>query len=324
MNKFYILIISLISASNVIAQEKKSDFDKFKANAVKNSCECFHKIEQNQLYNRKELYDKIKSCIDEEVLAFQMIDKLSAIPIETNEKKKKDKKEIKINIDTNEKSGEYLKYYRAIESDLFDNCDNFRDIIASSEIGLENEIPSENRKALDYYSEGLKAVKESNWKSAAEFFANAVKEDPKFYYAWDNLGVNLRRLERYDEAIEAYQKSLQINPYGAMPLQNIAVAYIHQKNYTAAIEAYEKFADIYPNNPETFYCLGHLYIVDLKEYEKGLDYMCKAYNKYIENNSPYRSDAETVISVAYQAMKKNNQEEKFMEILKKNNIHIGE
>ena len=33
MNKFYILIISLISASNAIAQEKKSDFDKFKANA---------------------------------------------------------------------------------------------------------------------------------------------------------------------------------------------------------------------------------------------------------------------------------------------------
>ncbi len=38
MNKFYILIISIISTSNVIAQEKKSDFDKFKANAVKNSC----------------------------------------------------------------------------------------------------------------------------------------------------------------------------------------------------------------------------------------------------------------------------------------------
>lgn len=91
---------------------------------------------------------------------------------------------------------------------MFDNCENFRDIIASSEIGMENEIPSDNKKALEYYSEGLKAVKANNWKLAAESFEKAVKEDPKFYYAWDNLGVNLRRLERYDEAIEAYQNSL--------------------------------------------------------------------------------------------------------------------
>ena len=208
MNKFYILTISLIASSCISAQEVNTNFDKFKANAVKNSCECFHKIEQSKLYNRKELYDKIKSCIDEEVLVFQMSDKLSTIPIDTTNKKKKDKKEIKINIDTNEKSAEYLKYYRAIETDLFDNCENFRDIIASSEIGMENEIPSDNKKALEYYSEGLKAVKANNWKLAAESFEKAVKEDPKFYYAWDNLGVNLRRLERYDEAIEAYQNSL--------------------------------------------------------------------------------------------------------------------
>lgn len=322
MNKFYILIMSLIVSSNTNAQELSSKFDEFKAHAVKNSCECFHKIDQNELYNRKELYDKIKSCIDEEVLVFQMGDKLSTIPIDTTNKKKKNKQEVKITIDANEKGEDYLKYYRAIEIDLFDNCENFRDIIASSEIGMENEIPSDNKKALEYYNEGLKAVKVNNWKLAAEFFDKAVKEDPKFYYAWDNLGVNLRRLERYDEAIEAYQNSLRVNPYGPMPLQNIAVAYIHQKNYNAAIEAYEKFADVYPNNPETFYGLGHLYIVNLKEYEKGLDYMCKAYNKYIENNSPYRSDAETVISVAYQEMKKNNQEEKFMEILKQNNINF--
>lgn len=107
-----------------------------------------------------------------------------------------------------------------------------------------------------------------------------------------------------------------------MPLQNIAIAYIHQKKFEKAIEAYQKFAEIYPDNPETFYGLGHLYIMELKEYEKGLNYMCKAYNKYIENNSPYRSDAETVISVAYQEMKKNNQEAKFIEILKQNKINF--
>lgn len=95
MNKFYILTISLIASSCISAQEVNTNFDKFKANAVKNSCECFHKIEQSKLYNRKELYDKIKSCIDEEVLVFQMSDKLSTIPIDTTNKKRKIKKKSK-------------------------------------------------------------------------------------------------------------------------------------------------------------------------------------------------------------------------------------
>lgn len=321
MNKILPLVfVSIFNLTN--AQEIKIDREKIKKDIVENSCKCFHKIDQSKLLNRKELYDKIKTCIDEQVFTFQMSDKLSEIPIEKDKINKKDKKNITINIDVNEEGSEYLKYYRIIESELFDNCKNFRQIVSSSEIGLENDIPSENKKALNYYNQGIEAVKKNDSKNAVELFSKAVKEDPKFYYAWDNLGLNYRRLEQYDKAIDAYQKSLQINPYGAMPLQNIAVAYTHQNNFDKALEAYQKFADIYPDNPETFYGIGHLYIVNLQNYEKGLDYMCKAYNKYIENNSPYRSDAEVMISTAFQEMKAKNQEQLFYKILENNNIKI--
>ncbi len=323
MNKILpLILVGTLSISNFSnAQDIKIDQEKIKKEAVDNSCECFHKINHSKLLNRKELYDKIKTCIDEQIFTFQMSDKINTIPINTD--KTKEKKEIIINIDTNETGPEYLKYYRIIESELFENCTDFRQIISSSEIGLENEIPSENKKALNYYNKGIEAVKKNDSKSAIDLFSKAVKEDPKFYYAWDNLGINYRRLEQYDEAINAYQKSLQINPYGTMPLQNIAVAYIHQKNYNKALDAYQKFADIYPDNPETFYGIGHLYIANLQNYEKGLDYMCKAYNKYIENNSPYRSDAETMIGLAFKEMKAKNQESLFYKILENNNIKIG-
>jgi len=70
--------------------------------------------------------------------------------------------------------------------------------------------------------------------------------------------------------------------------------------------------------------LGDVYATKLNDYEKGLEYMCKAYNLYIEQKSPYRADAEKVINIIYYEMKKQGKEEKFNEILKANNISQSE
>jgi hypothetical protein len=48
--------------------------------------------------------------------------------------------------------------------------------------------------------------------------------------------------------------------------------------------------------------------------------MCKAYNIYVAQKSPYRSDAEQVIKNIYGQMKKENKEDQFNKILKDNNI----
>jgi tetratricopeptide (TPR) repeat protein len=134
------------------------------------------------------------------------------------------------------------------------------------------------------------------------------------------LGVNYRRLNKFEQAINAYEESLKIDPNGLMPLQNIAVAYQYKGEYTKAISAYQKLAIIDNNNPEVFYGIGNVYATYLKDYEKGLENMCKAYNMYIEQKSPYRSDAEKIINYIYSEMKKEGQEEKFNQILKANNI----
>jgi len=49
--------------------------------------------------------------------------------------------------------------------------------------------------------------------------------------------------------------------------------------------------------------------------------MCKAYKLYVEQKSPYRTDAEKLIQMIYAEMKKNGKEEKFNEILKANNLN---
>ncbi len=61
--------------------------------------------------------------------------------------------------------------------------------------------------------------------------------------------------------------------------------------------------------------------MNLQDFEKGLDNMCKAYVIYTQQKSPYRTDAEKVIAYIYSEMKKQNKTDKFNEVLKANNIN---
>lgn len=300
------------------AQKKKtSDSLALLKELSASSCECVDSI---SVYNkdREAVALEISNCINKSASVYQLGDKLSKVQ-NLEKSKNKDNKKINIEINTNENSTEYKKYYYELERYMMDNCTSLQKKINSNEKQTENSV-SDNKLALEYYSRGQEASENEDYYKAKDFYEKAVKLDPKFAFAWDNLGIIYRKMNDYDKAIEMYNKSLQIDPTGKMPLQNIAVAYVYKKEYTKAIESYEKLALLDPKDPEVHYGLGNIYSNHLKEYEKALDHLCKAYNIYIDQKSPYRTDAEKQIGYLFQEMKKEGKEAKFDEILKANNI----
>lgn len=239
--------------------------------------------------------------------------------LEKDEKEVDGKKQINININVNEDSKEYKTYYHEIERYMLNNCSSLKLKMAAS--GDENEkFASTNLQAIEFYNQAIEESKKENFKNAISLYEKCVSTDSTFVNAWDNLGICYRRLKEYDKSINAYNKSLEINPNGLMPLQNLGVVYRLKLDYLNAIKAYEKLALVDKNNPEVYFGIGQIYAMDLKDYEKGLDNICKAYNLYIAQNSPYRTDAETMIGQIYGDMKKLGNEDKFNEILKQNNI----
>lgn len=306
--------------SKGISQEtKKSNSDTLLKELAENGCKCVDSI---SLYNKAndEIAKEISKCIDKQTGALQMGTKLMQIDgLKENAEVKDGKKQINISVNFDENSDEYKKYYYELERYMMRNCTSIKDKAANNEKQSAKSV-TENKKAIDFYSKGLKESKKENFGKAVEYFEKAVKEDPEFAFAWDNLGISYRRLNNFDKAIESYTKSLELDPNGLMPLQNIAIAYQYKKEYPKAIEAYEKLAKVDNNNPEVFYGIGNVYATNLKEYEKGLENMCKAYNLYIDQKSPYRVDAEKIINIIYSEMKKQGKEEQFNKILEVNHI----
>ena len=55
-------------------------------------------------------------------------------------------------------------------------------------------------------------LEEGNFEVALGFFEQALLLDQKNPELWNNKGVALRSIGRYDEAIDCFNKSLQIDP----------------------------------------------------------------------------------------------------------------
>lgn len=320
MKKIVLLIIVLSIYIKGNSQEvKKVGSETLLKELAEKGCKCVDSI---RTYNRpkNEIAMDISECIDKQIGAYQLGSKLLQIDVlKGKAPEKSGKKQVDISFDTNENSEEYKKYYFEMERYMMENCAAVKEKVAATEKQSAKSF-SDNKKAIEYYNKGMDQSKKENFEKAIEYFEKALKEDAEFAFAWDNLGVSYRKLNNYDKAIECYKKSLELDPKGVMPLQNIAIVYQYKKEYNKAIEAYEKLAEIDKNNPEIYYGIGNVYATNLQDYEKGLENMCKAYNLYVYLKSPYRTDAEKIISIIYVEMKKQGKEEKFNQILKDNNI----
>lgn len=287
---------------------------------AEDACKCVDSISVGDK-SQEEIGKEANACISKKTLAYQLgvkmlnIKELQKSAVEDEDGKKR----INISVEMNEESSEYKKFYYEIERYMMENCKSLKDKMRVLDKQNEKSV-SNNEEALKAYSKGIAELEKEGYKKALVHFENAVKIDPKFAFAWDNVGICYRKLGDYDKALNAYKKSLEIDPQGMMPLQNIAIVYMYKKEYTKAINAYENLAKIDKNNPEVYYGIGQIYATNLKNYEKGLENMCKAYILYVEQKSPYRTDAEKMIQMIFSAMKKEGKEDRFNEILKEHHI----
>lgn len=322
MRKIIFIIALSLSVNGFAQASKKENPNILLKELAENGCKCVDSI---RTYNKSkdEIAKEVSECIDKQSSAYQLGSKLMMIDV-NHTKARKEKKgantKIDISINQNKNSEEYKKYYYELEGEMMDNCKSLKEKMASNEKQAKKSF-SDNAKAKIFYTKGQDYFNKEKYNEAIESFNKALQEDPDFAFAWDNLGLSYRKLENYDKAMECYEKSLELDPKGLMPLQNIAIVYQYKKEYEKAINAYKKLAEIDAKNPEVFYGIGNVYTMNLKDFENGLVYMCKAYNIYSEQKSPYRIDAEKIINYIYSEMKKQDKTDKFNQILESNHIN---
>jgi tetratricopeptide (TPR) repeat protein len=119
-----------------------------------------------------------------------------------------------------------------------------------------------NPQAKTFFDQGKAHAKKKSWDLAIAAYQQAVRLEPKFAEAWNNLGYCYRKAKQFDKALDAYKQAIALKPDFAYPHEYAARTYLAMGNKDAAMREYEilkrldgKMADellkaIQANNPD--------------------------------------------------------------------------
>jgi len=164
-------------------------------------------------------------------------------------------------------------------------------------------------------------LQEKQYDLVIENYEMALKYDSLYVPVIDNLAVVYKKKGDLDTAIKYYKKSLSIYPEGEFALMNIGVIYAMKSEYKISNDYYCKLIRLYPDNAEGYFGFGKNQAL-LNEFESALENIFSAYKIYVHEKSEYVNDAQKIIGMIYQEMKKVNKEEDFNTIAKKMGIEF--
>ncbi len=132
----------------------------------------------------------------------------------------------------------------------------------------------------DCMSYGLVLCGKGRYEDAIEAFDKAIKLNPSSAVAWNNKGNALKLQNKHDEAIMAFDKSVELNPKYTDAWNNKGMALYDQHKYDKSILAYDTALEIKPKLAKAWYNKG-LALCNQGKYQEAI----WAYDKAIKNDS---------------------------------------
>ncbi len=113
-------------------------------------------------------------------------------------------------------------------------------------------------------AERLLGKARARWTKAVVAYREAVVNDPALYEAHGSLGYALRRLERYDESLEAYDRALELAPHYVEAIEYRAEAYLGLGQLGEVREAYMELFRLDPAQAGTLMAAMQVWVAEQK------------------------------------------------------------
>ena len=96
-----------------------------------------------------------------------------------------------------------------------------------------------NSQAKTFFDQGQAYSKKKSWDLAIAAYQRAVRIEPKFAEAWNNMGYCYRKVKQFDKAVDAYKQAITLKPDFSYPHEYMARTYLAMGNKDAAMREYE-------------------------------------------------------------------------------------
>lgn len=142
---------------------------------------------------------------------------------------------------------------------------------SNREFSTLKEPPSQvSRKALREFEQAAKESASGSPAKAIVHLQKAVREQPDYFEAYNNLGVQHQKLRQWDQAIESYRRAIELRPTSAKARINLAAVFLQQGQVQPAIDSLEAARKTEPGSAYVHLALGELYF-RRQEYLKAQD-----------------------------------------------------
>lgn len=81
-------------------------------------------------------------------------------------------------------------------------------------------VMAQRGEAKSHVEFGIKVAQTGLWKEAIYRWEQAVKIDPAYAQAWNNLAIGYEQEGRFEDARAAYEKALELEPKNELIRQN--------------------------------------------------------------------------------------------------------
>ena len=140
--------------------------------------------------------------------------------------------------------------------------------IANTLEGIDNELAAGAWFSVGYLrsfeSEDHKSISE-----AIEAYDKSIELNPRFYEVYNHLGVSKLRIGQYDSAIADFDKALVLKTDDAYIYCNRGNAKTRLRQYDSAIIDFDKAINLKPDFTEAYYLRGNAKF-DLSQYESAI------------------------------------------------------
>lgn len=121
----------------------------------------------------------------------------------------------------------------------------------------------------ELFGEGVARLEAQNYTEAVEYFDRVIEMNPEHTSAYNAKGVALFELRNWDQAIEAFNASISIDSTSYKPFFNRGNANLEKKEFTQAIIDYNYANGLDPQITDIYYNRG-LALLGLESYEDAI------------------------------------------------------
>jgi tetratricopeptide (TPR) repeat protein len=118
-----------------------------------------------------------------------------------------------------------------------------------------------SKEALKEFQRAEQESSRGNHSRAIEHLKKALRAEPKFYEAWNNLGLQYQAIQAWEQAIEAFRQATATGNNSAKPSINLGNLLLALNQLDPALESFKQASKIDPDSVVTHTALGKIYVL---------------------------------------------------------------